>query len=105
MSKRNYMDLNNKNTKKQKIELNKYDPILLNKIGKYIYTYTRSNGLTVVYNIESLIEYMLSTGNFIEPETKIEFSDIDLIKLDEKALKYGFNYESTFEARKNKKII
>jgi hypothetical protein len=101
MNKRSLMDIGHSN-KKQKVELNIYDPILLDKLGPYTYNYTRPNGLIVVYNIESLIEYLLSSGKFIEPESQIKFSDTELKKIDDTAINYGMEYPSILDAKNNK---
>jgi hypothetical protein len=107
----NIKNMNNKkNTpmeKRHKKEINSYnkiDPILLCPLGKHTFKFCRpTNGIIIIYNIKSLIKYMLVSGNFSEPETKIEFSDDDLKQLDEAAIKAGFKLQSTIEAKKNKK--
>ena len=49
---------------------------------------SRPNGKAIQYNVKSLASYMLISGNFCEPETRIEFSDDDLKRIDEMASKY-----------------
>lgn len=46
------------------------------------FEFTRTNGSVVMYNVESLVQYLLATGDFSEPETRIPFSDEDLRRLD-----------------------
>lgn len=36
----------------------------------------------VVYNVETLVQYILATGDFSEPETRIPFSEMDLRQID-----------------------
>ena len=61
------------------------DPILLcplpvNKKARFVYT--RPNGLQVEYAVESLADYLLCSGHFVEPETRLPFTDEDLARLD-----------------------
>jgi hypothetical protein len=44
--------------------------------------YRRPNGLEVEYSIDSLADYLLCSGHFVEPETRLPFSDTDLARLD-----------------------
>jgi cellobiose phosphorylase len=46
------------------------------------FEFTRTNGSVVVYNVETLVQYILATGDFSEPETRIPFSDEDLRRID-----------------------
>mmetsp|Transcript_16014 Transcript_16014/g.21168 ORF Transcript_16014/g.21168 Transcript_16014/m.21168 type:complete len:296 (+) Transcript_16014:147-1034(+) len=90
-----------KYNKKRKGGLNKLDPIMFTKIGKYKYKFVRPNGKVIQYNVESLVEYLLSTGDFHEPETRIRFSENDLRQIDEAVRSYGLNKPSVFEAKQN----
>lgn len=88
--------------KKIKRTLNTYDPILLcdlPKDSRYLFNFTRPNGMTVVYNVESLIDYMLSTGDFREPETRICFADHDLEKIDAMRESLGLRKQSVVSAK------
>lgn len=40
-------------------------------------------GSAVMFNVESLVDYILSTGDFTDPETRILFSEDDLVEIDE----------------------
>jgi len=100
--KRNMVIDENIQNKKQKTNLNKYDPIMLNKLGKHVFKFVRPNGLIIGYNIKSLVKYFLTSGNFSEPETKIEFSDNDLKRLDQEAIQAKMKLDSTFLAKQNK---
>jgi hypothetical protein len=35
-----------------------------------------------VFNIESLVDFILATGDFSDPETRLPFSDQDLLEID-----------------------
>jgi len=61
------------------------DPILLTKIRpeSLTYEFVRENGTKQLFRASSLIDYMLSTGHFHDPETRIPFSDDQLRELDE----------------------
>lgn len=62
---------------------NKEDPIMLTPLHKkHIFKFIRPNGVCVAFNVDSLIDYMLTTGDFSEPETRIPFSDKDLREID-----------------------
>lgn len=68
----------------KKVKLNKIDPIMLEPIGKrtICFKFARPNGSIVRFNIESLVDYLLASGDFSDPETRIPFSDNDLTEID-----------------------
>jgi hypothetical protein len=67
----------------KKAKLNKLDPIMLEPIGKKkCFKFARPNGTIVRFNIESLVDFLLSSGDFHDPETRIPFSDADLAEID-----------------------
>ncbi|CAH0473694.1 unnamed protein product [Peronospora belbahrii] len=88
--------------KKAKMVINTLDPIMLAELGPHTFEFTRTNGSVVVYNVESLVQYILATGDFSEPETRIPFSDKDLCRIDIEASKAKLNEKSVVEAMKNK---
>jgi len=61
------------------------DPIYLTKIRpeSLRYEFVRDNGTKQLFRASSLIEYMLTTRNFHDPETRIPFTDEQLSALDE----------------------
>ena len=66
-----------------KAPLNKLDPIMLTPIGKKnLFYFTRPNGTKVRFNIDTLVEYLLVSGDFTDPETRLPFSDEDLKEID-----------------------
>jgi hypothetical protein len=97
-----------KDIKKAKVAINSLDPIMLTELGPHRvseergagavggdvltrfvvcvlfvqFEFTRTNGSVVVYNVETLVQYILATGDFSEPETRIPFSDEDLRRID-----------------------
>lgn len=79
------------------------DPITFGEIGdpQKQFNFSRSNGTVVTYNIATLIEYILKTGHFYEPETRIEFSDDDLKRMDDQARLTGLQTDSVLKARYN----
>lgn len=82
--------------------LNKLDPIMLCKIRtKKSFIYRRLNGTAVRFNLETLIDYMISSGEFSDPQTRTPFSDEDLAAMDEQAIKMKLNKPSVVEAKKN----
>ena len=68
---------------KKRITLNKYDPIMFSPIDKkHVFKFSRPNGTVIRFNIESLVDYLLVSGDFSDPETRIPFSDEDLKEMD-----------------------
>ena len=63
---------------------NELDPIMLVKVGKDHHRFVRPNGRVVMYNLDSLVDYFISTGDFLEPETRLPFSDDELQIIDMK---------------------
>ena len=63
---------------------NELDPIMLIKVGKDHHRFVRPNGRVVMYNLDSLVDYFISTGDFLEPETRLPFSDDELRTIDMK---------------------
>ncbi|KAF4320094.1 hypothetical protein BBO99_00005909 [Phytophthora kernoviae] len=88
--------------KKAKVVINTLDPIMLAELGPHTFEFVRSNGSVVVYNVESLVQYILATGDFSEPETRIPFSDDDLRRIDQEARKAKLNEKSVMDAKNNK---
>ena len=62
---------------------NKLDPIMFTPIRKTkAFKCIRSNGVVVAFNVDTLVEYMISTGDFSDPETRVNFSDTELAEID-----------------------
>jgi hypothetical protein len=76
------------------------DPILLTRIRKNSLTFEFKRGghdnTVVIYRASSLIDFILATGILSEPETRIPFTQQDLLRLDELGLQLG--KESILEA-------
>ena len=70
--------------------------------GAPTFVYKRPNGKDVTFNLGTLIDYFLSTGDFTEPETRLDFSDADLERIDMIATKANLGKESVLSARKDK---
>jgi hypothetical protein len=65
--------------------LNEIDPIMLCKITKKKkFEFKKPNGTTSYFNVDSLIDYMISSGEFIDPQTRLPFNDDDLEAIDAK---------------------
>ncbi|KAL7693633.1 hypothetical protein Plhal304r1_c003g0010341 [Plasmopara halstedii] len=91
--------------KKAKVVINTLDPIMLTELGPHTFEFTRTNGSVVMYNVESLVQYILATGDFSEPETRIAFTDEDLHRMDIEASKAKLNQNSVMDAKKNKHLF
>ena len=55
----------------------------------------------MLYNAGSLVDYILKTGDFTEPETRLEFSDAELRALDAVAAEAGLGKPSVLEAKQH----
>lgn len=53
------------------------------------FDFVRSNGSVVVYNVDTLVQYILATGDFSEPETRIPFSEENLRQIDTEVCEGG----------------
>jgi hypothetical protein len=75
-------------TKKQKVEgtshtiVNTLDPIMLGALKKHTFKFARTKDVAVLFNVDSLVDWCISTGDFSDPETRIPFSDEDLKEID-----------------------
>ena len=47
-------------------------------------------GNAIQFNVETLIDYILATGDFTDPETRLSFSDKDLKEIDDVVRNYFF---------------
>lgn len=79
--------------------INKLDPIMLEPIKENPFFFLRPNGTVVAFNIDSLIDYLLHSGEFHDPETRIPFSDSDLKRMDQLATVSGLKKSSVFDAK------
>lgn len=70
-------------TPPKKVFANTHDPIMLTPLGKYVFTFERPNGSVCRFNIDSLVDYLLATGDFHDPETRIPFTEDDLKSIDD----------------------
>ena len=78
------------------------DPIMLSPLPtnpKLRFAYKRPNGLQVEYSIESLADYLLCSGHFVEPETRLPFSNEDLSRLDKQIKLNKLDKPSVLEAK------
>jgi len=78
----------------------KLDPIMLVELGDHVFSYRRPNGTSICYNADTLVDYILATGDFLEPESRIPFADADLRELDDIVKRAGINRPSVHEAKR-----
>jgi hypothetical protein len=89
--KRKVEDKNDDSQIRKKVLLNDIDPIMFVPIEKNgVFKFSRPNGTKVRFNIESLVDYLLASGDFNDPETRIPFSDTDLSEIDSIVIFYLF---------------
>lgn len=88
--------------KARKEKLNTLDPIMLVPIGKKkTFKFLRPNGFTIQFNVDSLIDFMISSGDFSDPETRLPFSDEQLKDIDSIAKEIGLDKPSVYDAKNN----
>ena len=68
---------------------------------KVAWNFTRPNGGVVAFNVDSLADFMLATGEFFDPITRIPFSDDSLREIDLAVTKAGLQKGSVLEAKNN----
>lgn len=68
-------------------------------LKKETFNFFRPNGSYVAFNVDSLVRYILATGDFSDPETRIPFSDEDLDRIDRLARDEGLGLSSVLKAR------
>mmetsp|Transcript_3955 Transcript_3955/g.6186 ORF Transcript_3955/g.6186 Transcript_3955/m.6186 type:complete len:295 (+) Transcript_3955:64-948(+) len=78
-----------------------FDPIMREPLGKNVYTFIRPNGTCAQFNVESLVDYLLCTGDFIDPESRLPFSDKDLMEIDNIAQKADLKKSSVLAAKRD----
>ena len=78
--------------------------IPLPRAKKSIWKFVRRCGngtVTVAFDVKTLIDYMLKSGDFTDPESRCPFSEDDLSEIDMIAKKCGLNKPSVLEAFRN----
>jgi hypothetical protein len=90
-------------SKKKAVKLNTLDPIMLTVIPRNAKTFkfSRPNGTVVQFNVATLIDYLLATGDFTDPETRIPFSEKDLQDIDALGVELGLGKSSVLAAKRN----
>jgi len=71
------------------------DPIMLTPLCPepfYWFTFTRPNGTTTTYDVRTLAKYLMVSGEFREPVTRIPFSKSDLEQIDTQLKKVVKHY-------------
>ena len=76
---------------------------MLTKLGKHKFKFVRPNGTAIWYDVKTLVEYLVKTGEFREPETRLEFSSDDLERMDQLARAAGLRLPSVVAAKGNTK--
>ena len=87
--------------KRQRQQLNKMDPIMLAPLPKKrhaVWRFERPGGSRVAFNVCTLADYLLATGDFLDPETRLPFSDDNLKEIDAAVAKTGCSKASVYAA-------
>ena len=78
------------------------DPITLEPLADsaHVFTYKRSAQSTGAFDLPTLVQYLVATGDFRDPETRVAFPDDVLKRLDESAVAAGLPSPSAARAAK-----
>lgn len=79
----------------------KRDPITLSIIRQPIYIYKHSNGCSTIYNLTSLVDYILYTNNYKEPTSGSLFTNSQLKEMDNLCKKHNLCKKSVYKTKKN----
>jgi len=77
------------------------DPVTLEPLGDHQFTFIHDNGTIAPYNLDTLIQYFLTSGDFREPVTRLLVTDDDLTRMDLQAREAGFSFASVLDAKHN----
>lgn len=82
---------------------NATDHITLESTGFPCFVYRTKSGKHYFYSYDSIIKYIMKTGNTRDPMTREEYSDQVLSRLDAEAKMYypNIKYRSTYKIKKN----
>jgi len=82
---------------------NATDHITLEEIKFPCFIYRTKSGKHYFYSYESIIKYIMKTGDCRDPMTRENYSDDDLIRLDNSVKIYfpNIRYRSTYKIKKN----
>lgn len=82
---------------------NAVDSITLENVSFPCFIYRVKSGKVFFYDYSSIIKYIMKSGKVIDPNTRNEYTDAELIRLDSEA-KFHFpdkNFKSTYKIKKN----
>lgn len=85
---------------KTKVWEQKTDPITLCDLGKNVFTTKRSDGKKgTSFDVETLVNYILLSGDFTNPTTRVTFTESELKRLDKCANNAGLTLPSVRDLR------
>lgn len=78
------------------------DPIMLEALGEHTFEFVRpGGGSSVTYNVLSLVDYLLCSGVFQDPVSRVVFTESNLKQLDAQTKAAGYTRASVYEASKS----
>ena len=82
---------------------NAVDHISLEKVYYPCFIFRTKSGKNYFYSYESIVKYIMKTGDTRDPMTRISYSDEILIRLDQDVKKYlpNVKFKSTLKIKKN----
>ena len=81
------------------------DSIDFDDVSHPCFIYKPVDGKRYFYRFETIISYIIKTGDVRDPCTRITYTDEELTRLDELAKCYGYKYRSTLKIKKNRNYI
>lgn len=86
----------------EKKESYEKDPITLEELGDLKHTFVTTTGICIHYNLESIVRYVSSTGDFSDPVSRLPLTLEDLEQIDVKVSASGLSLPSLVEVYQNK---
>jgi hypothetical protein len=80
---------------------NATDHITLESVSYPCFIYRTKSKKLYFYEYESIIKYIMKTGDCRDPMTRENYSDDDLKRLDSEAKKFNLKYRSCYKIKKN----
>ena len=85
-------------------EFMEMDPITLEPYGKYTFTFETPGGNKIKYNLHSVTTYFLHTGKFIDPVSRVQWSEKDIADLQEMVLYFGIEFPNILSRMRSKSL-
>merc|ERR1740117_2048227 len=78
------------------------DPITLEPFSEHTFLFIPPRGRPIKYNLDSLVSYVIKTGDFRDPVTRLPFTLEDIKTIDTSIKTANFQYPSLVEIISNR---